>query len=59
MLTASGIFKNYGKLPVLRGVDIGIAKGEIVRGGNLAPFRPSLRRLPVTTVVSILTSNDY
>jgi len=30
MLTASGIFKNYGKLPVLRGVDIGIAKGEIV-----------------------------
>src|SRR6476619_2587215 len=30
MLTANGIFKNYGALPVLRGVDIRIAKGEIV-----------------------------
>lgn len=30
MLTATNIFKNYGSLPVLRGVDINIAKGEIV-----------------------------
>ena len=30
MLTATNIFKNYGALPVLRGVDINIAKGEIV-----------------------------
>lgn len=30
MLTATNIFKNYGILPVLRGVDIKIAKGEIV-----------------------------
>jgi len=30
MLTATNIFKNYGVLPVLRGVDINIAKGEIV-----------------------------
>ena len=30
MLTATNIFKNYGTLPVLRGVDIQIAKGEIV-----------------------------
>jgi lipoprotein-releasing system ATP-binding protein len=30
MLTARGITKNYGALPVLRGVDIDIAKGEIV-----------------------------
>jgi len=30
MLTATNITKNYGKLPVLRGVDIAIAKGEIV-----------------------------
>lgn len=30
MLKASGIFKNYGPLPVLKGVDIEISKGEIV-----------------------------
>lgn len=30
MLTATKIFKNYGSLPVLRGVDIDIAKGEII-----------------------------
>ncbi len=30
MLTAKNIIKNYGALPVLRGVDIEIAKGEIV-----------------------------
>ena len=30
MLTATDIFKNYGVLPVLRGVDVHIAKGEIV-----------------------------
>ncbi len=30
MLTARGIIKNYGTLPVLRGVDIDIAKGEVV-----------------------------
>lgn len=30
MLTATNIFKNYGVLPVLRGVDINISKGEIV-----------------------------
>ncbi|HWH63216.1 MAG TPA: ABC transporter ATP-binding protein [Ginsengibacter sp.] len=30
MLRASGIYKNYGALPVLKGVDIEIAKGEIV-----------------------------
>lgn len=30
MLSAKGIFKNYGVLPVLQGVDIDIAKGEIV-----------------------------
>lgn len=30
MLTAHNIVKNYGALPVLRGVDINIAKGEIV-----------------------------
>ena len=30
MLTAHNIVKNYGPLPVLRGVDINIAKGEIV-----------------------------
>ncbi|NDE09113.1 MAG: ABC transporter ATP-binding protein [Chitinophagia bacterium] len=30
MLTASNIFKNYGILPVLKGVDIKITKGEIV-----------------------------
>ncbi len=30
MLTATGIIKNYGTLPVLRGVDISIQKGEIV-----------------------------
>ena len=30
MLTASNIVKNYGALPVLRGVDINIVKGEIV-----------------------------
>lgn len=30
MLTATNIIKNYGILPVLRGVDINIGKGEIV-----------------------------
>jgi lipoprotein-releasing system ATP-binding protein len=30
MLVASGIHKNYGSLPVLRGVDIRINKGEVV-----------------------------
>jgi lipoprotein-releasing system ATP-binding protein len=30
MLTATDIFKNYGTLPVLRGVDIQVTKGEIV-----------------------------
>jgi lipoprotein-releasing system ATP-binding protein len=30
MLQAKGIFKNYGPLAVLKGVDIGIGKGEIV-----------------------------
>ena len=30
MLTATNIVKNYGALPVLRGVDIKIEKGEIV-----------------------------
>jgi lipoprotein-releasing system ATP-binding protein len=30
MLKASGIYKNYGPLPVLKGVDIEINKGEIV-----------------------------
>ncbi len=30
MLKASGIYKNYGNLPVLKGVDIAIDKGEIV-----------------------------
>ena len=30
MLTASNIEKKYGNLPVLKGVDISIAKGEIV-----------------------------
>jgi lipoprotein-releasing system ATP-binding protein len=30
MLTAKNIVKNYGPLPVLRGVDIEIAKGEVV-----------------------------
>ncbi len=30
MLTATNIIKNYGILPVLRGVDIHITKGEIV-----------------------------
>ncbi len=30
MLKAKGIYKNYGPLPVLKGVDIAIAKGEIV-----------------------------
>jgi lipoprotein-releasing system ATP-binding protein len=30
MLRASGIYKNYGPLPVLKGVHIEIAKGEIV-----------------------------
>ena len=30
MLTAKNIVKNYGTLPVLRGVDIEIAKGEVV-----------------------------
>ena len=30
MLIATGIFKNYGSLPVLKGVDISINKGEIV-----------------------------
>ncbi len=30
MLKANGIYKNYGTLPVLKGVDIEINKGEIV-----------------------------
>ncbi|MEJ7586205.1 MAG: ABC transporter ATP-binding protein [Ferruginibacter sp.] len=30
MLSATNIFKNYGTLPVLRGVDINITAGEIV-----------------------------
>ncbi|MDQ2720941.1 MAG: ABC transporter ATP-binding protein [Bacteroidota bacterium] len=30
MLNAAGIYKNYGTLPVLKGVDIQIKKGEIV-----------------------------
>src|SRR5450432_3128940 len=30
MLNAKGIIKNYGPLPVLKGVDINIDKGEIV-----------------------------
>src|SRR6195952_5389866 len=30
MLHANGIIKNYGVLPVLKGVDINIDKGEIV-----------------------------
>lgn len=30
MLTATGIVKNYGILPVLKGVDLSIEKGEIV-----------------------------
>ncbi len=30
MLKAKGIYKNYGTLPVLKGVDIEITKGEIV-----------------------------
>lgn len=30
MLSATGIYKNYGVLPVLQGVDINISKGEIV-----------------------------
>ncbi|MBK8610250.1 MAG: ABC transporter ATP-binding protein [Chitinophagaceae bacterium] len=30
MLTAKGIFKSYGQLQVLKGVDISIGKGEIV-----------------------------
>jgi lipoprotein-releasing system ATP-binding protein len=30
MLKATGIIKNYGSLPVLKGVDINIQKGEIV-----------------------------
>ena|SRR5882757_2033900 len=30
MLSAKNIHKNYGKLPVLKGVDINIQKGEIV-----------------------------
>src|ERR1035438_3620923 len=30
MLKATGIYKNYGTLPVLKGVDFEISKGEIV-----------------------------
>jgi len=30
MLQAKGVFKNYGPLPVLKGVDISLGKGEIV-----------------------------
>jgi lipoprotein-releasing system ATP-binding protein len=30
MLTATNIIKNYGALPVLRGVDVQITKGEII-----------------------------
>ncbi len=30
MLVAKGIYKNYGNLPVLKGVDVEIEKGEVV-----------------------------
>ncbi|KKX52240.1 hypothetical protein L950_0200640 [Sphingobacterium sp. IITKGP-BTPF85] len=30
MLQAKSIFKSYGPLPILKGVDIEVAKGEIV-----------------------------
>lgn len=30
MLTATGIYKSYGTLPILKGVDLHVAKGEIV-----------------------------
>lgn len=30
MLQATGIYKNYGKLEILKGVDLAVAKGEIV-----------------------------
>ncbi|NOQ71378.1 MAG: ATP-binding cassette domain-containing protein [Crocinitomix sp.] len=30
MLTAKGIYKNYGDLPILKGIDLSIAKQEVV-----------------------------
>ncbi|MBK7129177.1 MAG: ABC transporter ATP-binding protein [Crocinitomicaceae bacterium] len=30
MLTASGIYKNYGELSILKGIDLSVAKGEVV-----------------------------
>ncbi|MFT5824049.1 MAG: lipoprotein-releasing system ATP-binding protein [Crocinitomix sp.] len=30
MLTAKGIYKNYGDLPILKGIDLAIAKQEVV-----------------------------
>ena len=30
MLQAKGIFKSYGALPILKGVDLHVAKGELV-----------------------------
>src|SRR3546814_434472 len=30
MLQATGIYKSYGALPILKGVDLHVAKGEIV-----------------------------
>ena len=30
MLTATGIYKSYGTLPILKGVDLHVSKGEIV-----------------------------
>ncbi len=30
MLTAKGIYKNYGKLPILKGIDLSIRKQEVV-----------------------------
>ncbi len=30
MLTAKGIYKNYGELPILKGIDLTIAKQEVV-----------------------------
>lgn len=30
MLTASGIYKNYGELAILKGIDLSVSKGEVV-----------------------------
>jgi lipoprotein-releasing system ATP-binding protein len=30
MLKASGIFKNYGDLPILKGIDLEVAQGEVI-----------------------------